>query len=272
MSVPDSQPKIMIFIPTYRCASELSRVFDKLAEIDPALIRLIAVIDNQSPDNTRETAIECATKLDIPVVVMRNDDNYDLGGSHKHAFSLGKQYGMDYLVVLHGDDQADIRDLVPHMVSGAAFKHDCYLGSRFAKGSTRLGYSALRTFGNRVYNLIFSIVNDFWITDLGSGLNMYRLSAIDIDDIKTFPDNLTFNYVMLMYSIWKKHDIKFFPISWREEDQQSNVRLFRQASRVLYIVGLRLFSTGKTYFSKEFRETPHEVYAGEAVFEQERRA
>ena len=36
-----------------------------------------------------------------------------------------------------------------------------------------------------------------------------------------------------MASSYYKHSIKFFPISWREEDQASNVRMINQAIKVL---------------------------------------
>ena len=41
---------------------------------------------------------------------------------------------------------------------------------------------------------------------------MYKVKILNKSDYHKFPDGLTFNYIMLIYSILKKHRIKFFPI------------------------------------------------------------
>ena len=42
--------------------------------------------------------------------VVRNRENYNLGGSHKVAFDYAVAQGFTHVIVLHGDDQADIAD------------------------------------------------------------------------------------------------------------------------------------------------------------------
>ena len=46
-------------------------------------------------------------------VYKRQDQNYGLGGSHKVAFGYAAAHGYEHLVVLHGDDQGAIVDLLP---------------------------------------------------------------------------------------------------------------------------------------------------------------
>jgi glycosyltransferase involved in cell wall biosynthesis len=104
-------PKILVFIPAYRCATQITRVIDQFDEHVQAWVHTVMVVDNQSPDNTLEAAI-ARGKLVLQqcnFIGWRNDDNYGLGGSHKAAFRYAIEQGFDYLVVLHGDDQADIR-------------------------------------------------------------------------------------------------------------------------------------------------------------------
>ncbi|WFN57385.1 hypothetical protein O1Q98_09450 [Dickeya lacustris] len=80
-----------------------------------------------------------------------------------------------------------------------------------------------------------------------------------------FPDDLTFNYVMLLGSYYHKQKVKFFPISWREEDQVSNVKLFRQAVKVLRLLSGYLFRRGK-FLSSEMRNTSFEQYSGKIIY------
>jgi hypothetical protein len=132
------------------------------------------------------------------------------GRVHKAAFHYANEHGFDYLVVLHGDDQADIRDLMPLLKEGRHRDADCLLGARFMRGSQLKGYSWFRTFGNRLYNQFFSLATLRAVKDLGSGLNLYRLAAFREFYYKTFPDDLTFNYVMLLASYHRRQTIDSF--------------------------------------------------------------
>jgi glycosyltransferase involved in cell wall biosynthesis len=262
-------PKILVFIPTYRCEAQIRRVLEQFDVHVQQWIDTLIVVDNQSPDQTLEVAIESgkAVLKQSSFIAWRNADNYGLGGSHKAAFSYAIEQGFDYLVVLHGDDQADIRDLIPQLVAGKHLDVDCLLGARFMRGSQLKGYSWFRTFGNRVYNRLFSLVTRKAIYDLGSGLNLYRLATFRECYYKTFPDDLTFNYVMLLASYYRKQKVVFFPISWREEDQRSNVKLLRQAFKVLGLLSGWAIRRGQ-FLDGELRERSFETYSGQICYSQ----
>lgn len=264
--------KILVFIPSYRCEGQIRRV---LAQFDSRVqqwIDTVIVVDNQSPDQTLETAVERGrvALTDCNFIAWRNNDNYGLGGSHKAAFCYAIEHGFDYLVVLHGDDQANILDLLPQLEAGDHLKVDCLLGARFMPGSQLIGYSWFRTFGNRVYNTLFSVVARSIIYDLGSGLNLYRIETFREFYFKTFPDDLTFNYVMLLASYHHKQKVRFFPITWREEDQRSNVKLFRQAFKVLRLLAGYALKRGQ-FIDKDMRGRAFDSYTGQIVYRHEKK-
>lgn len=263
----DSKPKILAFIPAYRCEAQISRVIDQFDEYVQQWIDTVMVVDNRSPDNTVAAAIERGKSrfTHCHFIVLVNDNNYGLGGSHKAAFQYAIERDFDYLVVLHGDDQADIRDLIPELERGRHLDVDCLLGARFMRESRLQGYSRLRTAGNRVYNKLFSLVALRKIYDLGSGLNLYRLEAFRDFYYKRFPDDLTFNYVMLLASYFKGQQVRFFPISWREEDQISNVKLFRQAFKVLGLLAGFFLRRG-AFLVTELRIQRFDTYSGKLVY------
>jgi glycosyltransferase involved in cell wall biosynthesis len=264
------RPRLLVFIPAYRCEAQIVRVIDQFDATVQAWVDTVMVVDNRSPDQTLERAIERgrAKFSTSNFIAWRNDDNCGLGGSHKAAFRFAVEHGFDYLVVLHGDDQADIRDLIPQLEAGAHTQVDCLLGARFMPGSRLQGYSAFRTFGNRVYNKLFSLALFRNIHDLGSGLNLYRLAAFREFYYKPFPDDLTFNYLMLMGSYHRRQVVKFFPISWREEDQRSNVKLFEQALKVLGLLSGYFIQRG-TFLRSDHRKRPVDAYSGKIVYRQE---
>lgn len=264
--MPECLPRILVFVPTYRCAAQITRVLDQFDDVVQGWIDTVMVVDNRSPDDSLQAAIvrgkERITRSRF--IVWINDHNYGLGGSHKAAFRYALEEGFDYVVVLHGDDQADIHDLIPQLEHGAHLEVDCLLGARFMKASRLKCYSWMRTLGNRAYNKLFSLATRRHIDDLGSGLNLYRMECFRDFYYKTFPDDLTFNYILLLASCQAGQTVRFFPISWREEDQRSNVRLFHQAIRVLWL--LTCFSFGRNRFLvSEMRSASIEAYSGKIV-------
>lgn len=272
MEIPlTMKTKILVFIPAYRCETQIRRVLEQFDARVEQWIDTVIVVDNHSPDKTLEAAIECGKALltKFNFVAWRNQENYGLGGSHKAAFCYAIENHFDYLVTLHGDDQADIHDLICQLESGSHLDVDCLLGARFMRDSNLKGYSLLRTFGNRVYNALFSLAVQRVIYDLGSGLNLYRLKSYREFYFKTFPDDLTFNYIMLLASYYRRQKVRFFPISWREEDQQSNVKLLHQALKVLRMLACFFFKR-RIFLGCELRTQAFEAYKGNIYYQHER--
>ena len=258
--------RILVFIPMYNCEKQIKRVLEKIVEKERNWITEVIVVNNRSTDNGEEVVgkIIEENKEKLKIKLIRNNDNYGLGGSHKVAFDYAIKNKFDYVVVLHGDDQGNINDIEKVIETKEYQKHDCMLGARFAKGSKLIGYSKFRIFGNRVFNLIFSIGLRKKILDLGSGLNMYKVTSLSSKYYLKYPDNLTFNCYMLLAAKEYKQDIKFFPITWREEDQVSNVKMASQATNTLKLIITYVFKK-KKFLEKEHREKIHENYSGEEI-------
>lgn len=258
--------KILVFIPGYNCEKQIVRVLKQFDENVLKYIDEIIFVNNRSTDNTEKAVLDYKKEHEeLPIKVLRNDENYNLGGSHKVAFNYALKNKYDYLIVLHGDDQGDIHDLLPYLENEEYRNFDCLLGSRFLKDSKLKGYSKFRIFGNRVFNIIYSICIGRKIKDLGSGLNMYNTKIFENNFYQKFPDRLTFNCCMLFAADYYKQTIKFFPISWREEDQISNVKMFSQAKITLKMALKYRFN--KKNVESEFREKIIDKYTAKEIIE-----
>lgn len=244
-----SKPNILVAIPTYNCEKQIVRVlagFDKalLARVDKVI-----VIDNISKDGTVEAARRAINEIgSSKIEVWQNKDNYNLGGSHKVAFLAGEKIGADYVAIVHGDDQAATTEL--HNLIDVAEEQPeigAILGCRFMRGSKLTGYNWQRIWGNRMINLVYSIVALRPSRDLGSGLNLFRLSDLADHNYLGFGDTITFNIDLLLDYFSKNTYIKFVPITWREEDQVSNARNFSVGSTALK--KLFIWRLGRTKYS-----------------------
>lgn len=226
--------RILIFVPCYNCEPQIGRVIARVAALPAGFCDEVLVVDNISRDGTIAAARDACAAAGLPRwKVVRNHANYSLGGSHKVAFDYAVAAGFSHVIVLHGDDQADIADMVPPVAAGLHRRYDSLLGARFMRGSRLQGYSLYRTLGNYGLNAISSVLTRRWIVDQGSGLNLYATSYLASGFYRDLDDGLIFPAVMYLHGIRAKSRYRFVPISWREEDQVSNARAVKQALRIM---------------------------------------
>ena len=240
---------IILFIPVYNCKIQIKRVIEKIKNKNLETINEILFIDNRSSDGTLETIITQSKNLTKKITIIQNDKNYGLGGSHKVALNYARINGYKDLIVFHGDDQGNIDDLDKMLSEDLNRNFHFILGSRFMRNSVLKNYSFLRIVGNYVFNLIFSIISLKKLSDLGSGLNLIRLENIDINQIESFPDNLTFNYHLILYICYFDKRYKFIPITWSETDQVSNVKYFNHVLQMIKII-FNFVINKKNFFKK----------------------
>lgn len=257
--------KILIFVPCYNCERQIGRVIDQLAASPLGPGCEVLIVDNGSRDATVEAASRALPRLgDTPAAVVRNRDNYNLGGSHKAAFAYAEREGFSHVLVLHGDDQGAVADAAAILAAGLHRRYEACLGARFMNGSRLSGYSWLRIFGNHVFNALFSAVSGRRVLDLGSGLNIFGRSVFADPDVRRYSDDLRFNNYLLLGLYDKGRAITFFPISWREDDQVSNVKMVTQALKTLAIAAQYLFRRGD-FRAGDHREIPREAYVFDVV-------
>jgi glycosyltransferase involved in cell wall biosynthesis len=257
--------RILVVIPCYNCERQIGRVLKQFRRVPHGTFEEILVLDNRSSDDTVRVATAAGPEIGgWRVVVARNRQNYNLGGSHKAAFAYAEECGFSHVVVLHGDDQGRIEDVLPLLASGTHRNHDACLGARFMAGSRIEGYSYFRRVGNRVFNLIFSLVLRRRIADLGSGLNLFGRAVFARNVTHHLPDDLHFNPYLLLAMVDRRFRILFFPITWREEDQVSNVRMASQAVRTLGAAREYAMSRGSLR-EGEHRRVPRDEYPFDVV-------
>ena len=216
------------FIPCYRCPQQVARVLAALASEQVKRFEVIYVVDNASDDLTADfarSAIEARADKD-KFKFIRWPENRGLGGSFKAVFSKARDLGMTHLLMFHGDDQADGND-IPRLLEVAERNQvSAVLGSRFACGARRSGYSTGRLIGNWLFNILYSILLRRKITDIGSGLNLYQVESFSREFIAALPTHIAFDAHILFYLHRRRLSFEFVPIVWRTQDQQSSVRNF----------------------------------------------
>ena len=260
--------KILLFVPMYNCEKQIVRVLAQINNDVLGVIDQVLIVNNRSTDNGEAAVISYAqSHPELPIKLLRNDANYGGGGSHKIAFNYAIENGYDYVIVLHGDDQGNIADIIPYIKSGEAMKCDAFLGSRFSKGSKLVNYSKFRIFGNRIFNAFMTVTLGKRITDLGAGLNMYSVRFLSSRFYMGFINSLTFYVYLLIYIVYSKASFRFFNLTWREDDQVSNAKFFRQSMEILKITMRYVFHRNKMFVEMD-NEFASIEYKSETIYEQ----
>ena len=229
--------KVILAIPCYNCELQLGRVLDGIDAKLATLVEDIWVVDNCSMDGTLEVAERYRASSQLPTLrVFKNNENVNLGGTHKAVFTHARSQEFTHVVILHGDDQATASEAADLISAAQAGSAQTVLGSRFSRGAKLSGYDWKRIVGNHVLNVIYSIGARRRLTDLGSGLNLFFLNDLEPDTYMRFGNRLSFNYELVLDLIRRDIDFIFQPISWSESDQTSNARnvtIFREALAIL---------------------------------------
>ena len=246
-----------IFILAYNCEPQLKRVISSLNKKADLLIdkgwESIYFVNNKSKDKTLSTMEDSLKELKnnkFNCAIINNHKNYGLGGSHKVSFYAAQKFKFTHACIFHGDDQADLNDLID--IPEKLYKNDCILGSRFSKGSKLNGYSKTRIIGNLFFNILFSVVLKRKIYDLGSGLNIFSEKVFKDKKIVLFPDGMYFNQSLLIF-IAKYYSYEYFPITWSEKDQVSNVKNFKMGIdtlKNLFSEKLKIGLSNRSLYSK----------------------
>lgn len=220
--------KIAVAIPCYNCEAQISRLLLELDKVlvEHELISEVFLMENNGTDSTLAEALRTISKLKSKnkFSAFQNPKNIGLGGTHKIAFTLANRRKMSHLLVLHGDHQATPTDIPLLLEKLKEFNGVSILGSRFLDQRKLSGYSPLRKAGNIALNKIYSLVTNVTVSDLGSGLNIFRLHDFDPENYQNFDDGFTFNMDLLLYLIEKKIPFKYIPVRWTTTDQVSNAR------------------------------------------------
>ena len=113
---------------------------------------------------------------------------------------------------------------------------------------------------------MFSIVVRKSIKDLGSGLNLYKVEALRSKYFLKYPDTLYFNDFMILASCYYRQKLLFYPISWREEDQVSNNKLWSFSVALLKMLGNYVIGK-KSYMERDMRTKKIEDYKAKIIYE-----
>jgi 2-polyprenyl-3-methyl-5-hydroxy-6-metoxy-1,4-benzoquinol methylase len=265
--------RIGIVVVAYNAASTLARVLDRVPKDFRARIVRVFVCDDASEDSTYLVGLgyqQVAT--DLPLTIIRHEDNLGYGGNQKAGYRLAIEHGLDIVVLLHADGQYApecLSEIVAPLERGEC---DAVMGSRMmVKGAARKGGMPLYKYlGNKLLTRFENRLLGTTLSEFHSGYRAYSVRALKSIPFESNSDGFNFDTQIIIQLVHAGKRIVEVPIPTYYGDEicyVNGLRYARDCSRdVLRYrmarLGFRtddLGSASEEYRLKESDDSSHSV-------------
>ena len=263
--------KIGILVVAYNAATTLAEVLDRVPKAFRSRISQVFVCDDASQDSTYLVGLGYQqTNDDLPLTVIRHPHNLGYGGNQKAGYRLAQEYGLDIVVLLHGDGQYApecLEEIVAPLERGEC---DAVLGSRMlVEGEARKGGMPLYKFlGNRVLTNFENRMLGTQLSEFHSGYRAYSVKALSSIPFEQNSDGFNFDTQIIIQLVHAGKRIVEVPIPTYYGDEICHVDGLKYAKDVaadtlryrLAHVGFSsgdLGGVGDEYSVKEAADTSH---------------
>jgi glycosyltransferase involved in cell wall biosynthesis len=239
---------IVAVIPCYRVEREIQTVLQEV----PSYIKHIVVVDDASPDSTRDL-VTASAKIDARILLMRHPANLGVGGAMITGYKKALELGAQVVVKIDGDGQMDMGQLpvlLTPLVEGKADytkgnrlvegKADYTKGNRFRDFKSLQQMPFLRRVGNMGLAFLAKAATGYWnLFDPTNGFNAIRSEALAQLPLDKIDRTYYFETSMLANLYLIGAVVRDVPMPARYQGEVSSLLIHR----ILFEFPPKLFST-----------------------------
>jgi UDP-N-acetylglucosamine---dolichyl-phosphate N-acetylglucosaminyltransferase len=184
--------KIVILIPAYNEASEISGVLRDVCSVVKDYRAEVLVVNDGSTDSTARRVTLLQREFS-EISLISHMINCGVGAAFQTGFMWAKQRGADVVVTFDGDGQHRASDLEKMIDASLLGKADIINGSRFLRGGRIFnfqfsifnddGIPLSRRLGNFLANIITWMLSGIWLSDSQTGMRAFTRYALDQLDL-----------------------------------------------------------------------------------------
>ena len=165
---------IVAVIPCYRVEREIQSVLQEI----PVYIKQIVVVDDASPDSTRDL-VTASAKIDPRILLMRHPSNLGVGGAMITGYKKALELGAQIVVKIDGDGQMDMDHLPVLLIPLIEGRADYTKGNRFRDFKSLQQMPFIRRVGNMGLAFLGKAATGYWnLFDLTNGFSAIRAEAL----------------------------------------------------------------------------------------------
>jgi dolichol-phosphate mannosyltransferase len=235
-SLPDPT-RVGAVVPAF---DEQGKIGDVVRKVSRAHAAWVIVVDDCSRDRTSEEAREAGAER-----VVRHPVNRGVGAAIRTGLMTAREMGLEYAVILSGDDQHEPVELPRVLAPLAAGEADLVQGSRWLPGGATPGIPAGRRWLTQLYPRLFRLASGYPSTDGTNGFRGFRLAILDDPRIRLdqpWLDRYELEPYLLYQTVRCGYRVCEVPVTVRYHDRgTTKMRVLRDGWRMLRpLVLLRL--------------------------------
>ncbi|MEE8517691.1 MAG: glycosyltransferase [Dehalococcoidia bacterium] len=169
----EASPELTVIIPTYNERENIRTLVEQTLEVLQGTHAEVIVVDDGSPDGTRQTVAELA-EADTRISLLERDGKQGLAGA---VFAGAAAARGRFAAVMDADLSHDPEEL-PDMLAKAREGYDVVIGSRFVQGSAFVDQPMGRQLLSRVLNMGARVALQLSQHDVLTGFALCRRDLI----------------------------------------------------------------------------------------------
>jgi glycosyltransferase involved in cell wall biosynthesis len=226
---------IVAVIPCYRVEREIQSVLQEV----PSYIKHIVVVDDASPDSTRDL-VTASAKIDSRILLMRHPANLGVGGAMITGYKKALELGAQIVVKIDGDGQMDVDHLPVLLKPLIEGKADYTKGNRFRDFKSLQQMPFIRRVGNMGLAFLAKAATGYWnMFDPTNGFNAIRSEVLAQLPLGKIDHTYYFETSMLANLYLIGAVVKDVPMPARYQGEVSSLLIHR----ILFEFPQKLFAT-----------------------------
>jgi dolichol-phosphate mannosyltransferase len=226
---------IIAVIPCYRVEKEIQSVLQEI----PPYIKHIVVVDDASPDSTRDL-VTASAKIDRRILLMRHPSNLGVGGAMITGYKKALELGAQVIVKIDGDGQMDMDHLPVLLRPLIEGKADYTKGNRFRDFQSLQQMPFIRRVGNMGLAFLSKAATGYWnVFDPTNGFNAIRSETLVQLPLNKIDRTYYFETSMLANLYLIGAVVKDVPMPARYKGEVSSLLIHR----ILFEFPQKLFTT-----------------------------
>jgi glycosyltransferase involved in cell wall biosynthesis len=228
--------KIVVVLPAYKAAKTLRQTY---SEIPFDIVDDVILVDDNSPDNTVEAAVEAGI-----IHIIRHDANRGYGGNQKTCYDKALGLGADIVIMLHPDYQ-----YTPKLIHSMAYLiangvYPVVIGSRIlGKGALKGGMPLYKYVANRFLTFFQNVMMGQKLSEYHTGYRAYRRTVLESIDYHKNSDDFVFDNQFLAQIFMKGYEVAEITCPTKYFEEASSINFGRSVK-----YGMGVLSTSMRYF------------------------
>lgn len=212
------QNQILVIVPTYNEAHNISKIIEAVLNLDEPTN--ILVVDDGSPDGTGDIVEKMMDTYEGRLHLIRRSGKLGLGTAYVEGFKFALQKDYAYICEMDADFSHNPQD-IPALVSEVRSSNaDVAIGSRYADGISIVNWPLSRLILSYGANLYARFITGLPIADTTAGFKCIHRKVLETIPVEEISSNGYAFQIELHFRAWKAgFELKEVSIIFREREE-----------------------------------------------------